>query len=150
MNHALPAALATLLLLSFPPPSQAAAQPPELPPEVGQWLERDQRQRWARMLDIGEAKFAEGSCSKCHGAGGKGGRGGPNLTDTEWIQSSGDLAGIRGVIFWGVRRRDFSDPKRPWEMNPSGGMTLEWGEIDALAAYVWSLSQGSGLERRSP
>ena len=78
------------------------------------------------MIQTGEELFSEGSCANCHGEGGSGGRFGPDLTDAAWVQGDGDLEGIRQVIFWGVRRRDFDDPDRRFEMNPQGGMDLEW------------------------
>ena len=64
------------------------------------------------------------------------------------MQSDGDLEGVWDTIFWGVRRRDFADESRRFEMNPQGGMELEWDEIGALAAYVWSLNNGDFLPRR--
>jgi mono/diheme cytochrome c family protein len=114
-----------------------------LPEEVRQFLERDQEQRWASMLAAGEERFNEGSCAKCHAAGGTGGKWAPDLTDDEWVQSDGSLMGIRETIFWGVRRRDFADESRRFQMHPGGGMQLEWEEYDALATYVWSLSRGA-------
>lgn len=128
----------------------AAAQParPELPAAVQEWLEADQLQRWATMLEQGEKLFNEGSCARCHGEGGKGGPWAPDLTDEQWEQTDGSLEQIREVIFWGVRRRDFKDPSRRFEMNPSGGMNLEWDQMRALAAYVWSLENGTFLPQR--
>jgi mono/diheme cytochrome c family protein len=128
--------------------AEAQQQARELPEEVSAWMERDQVRRWAELLREGQELFAGGSCTRCHGDGGTGGRSGPDLTDTEWVQSDGDLAGIRETVMWGVRRRDFADPGRRFEMNPSGGMDLEWGQMDALAAYVWSLSNGTQLPER--
>lgn len=61
------------------------------------------------------------------------------------VQSDGDLQGIWDTIFWGVKRDDFSDPARRFEMNPGGGARLEWDELSAVAAYVWSLSNGTYL-----
>lgn len=69
---------------------------------------------------------------------------GPDLADDTWLQSGGDLEGIRETIFWGVRRRDFADSSHRFEMNP------EWEDSDALAAYVWSLSNGSVLSQGWP
>ena len=126
----------------------AQQQEPQLPAEVSEWLERDQLRRWGQMIRTGEELFSEGSCANCHGEGGSGGRFGPDLTDAEWVQGDGDLEGIRQVIFWGVRRRDFADPGRRFEMNPQGGMDLEWEEIGAMAAYVWSLNNGTFLPQR--
>jgi mono/diheme cytochrome c family protein len=119
-----------------------------LPQSVKTWLEDDQVQRWSVLLETGKKKFNEGSCAKCHGTGGTGGKWGPDLTDDKWVQTDGSLEQIREVIMWGVRRSDFKDPNRRFEMNPSGGMMLEWDEMRALAAYVWSLNHGSFLPSR--
>lgn len=122
-----------------------SAQAPTLPDEVSEWLARDQAQRWALMIQQGDSIFNSGSCARCHGEAGAGGRFGPDLTDAEWVQSDGSLEGIRETIFWGVRRRDFSDETRRFEMNPGGGLNLEWNQYAALAAYVWSLSNETQL-----
>ena len=88
----LPVVFAVLAIVAVLVPwtgSEAAAQQqaPQLPAEVSEWLERDQVQRWAQMIQTGEKLFAEGSCANCHGEGGSGGRFGPDLTDAEWVQS---------------------------------------------------------------
>ncbi len=137
-----------VLVLGTGGDAAAQQQTSQLPAEVSEWLERDQVRRWAQMIQTGGELFGEGSCANCHGEGGSGGRFGPDLTDAEWVQSDGDLEGIRQVIFWGVRRRDFADPGRRFEMNPQGGMDLEWEEIGAMAAYVWSLNNGTFLPQR--
>ena len=123
----------------------SAQAPPRLPDEVSAWLARDQVQRWAQMIQQGDSIFNSGSCARCHGEAGSGGRNGPDLADSEWTQSDGSLEGIRETIFWGVRRRDFSDASRRFEMNPGGGLGLEWAQYASLAAYVWSLSNGTQL-----
>ncbi len=56
--------------------------------------------------------------------------------------------GIRETVFWGVRRREFADASPRFQMNPGGGMDLEWEDFDALAAYVWSLNNGTFLPER--
>ncbi len=126
----------------------AQQQAVELPAEVTRWMERDQVQRWARMIRRGQELFAEGSCANCHGEGGSGGNLGPDLTDTEWVQGDGSLENVFDTIFWGVRRRDFADPNRRFQMNPGGGMDLEFEDVGALAAYVWSLNNGTFLPQR--
>ena len=50
---------------------------------------------------------------------------------------------------WGVRRRDFADPSRRFQMNPSGGMELTHEDRQALTAYIWSLSNGTHLPGRN-
>ncbi len=116
-----------------------------LPIGVREWLERDQVQRWAQMIEEGNELFHDRSCVRCHGEGGTEGRWAPDLTDSEWVQSDGDLQGIWETIFWGVKREDLSDSTRRFEMNPGGGARLEWDQLSAVAAYVWSLSNGTYL-----
>lgn len=123
----------------------AQMQRPELPDEVKTWLEVDQRQRWANMIRTGSELFNEGSCVRCHGDGGAGGNNGPDLTDAEWVQGDGSLAAVQDTIFWGVRRADFADPGRRFEMNPQGGMSFDRAELRSIAAYVWSLNNGNFL-----
>ena len=139
---------AVLLLLGGAAiPSRAVAQDSQraLPDEVRVWLERDQVQRWAAMIGDGDSIFNSRSCRRCHGEGGSGGRNGPDLADATWVQSDGSLEGIRRTIFWGVRREYFADPSWRFEMNPGGGASLTWDEYAAVAAYVWSLSNGTYL-----
>jgi mono/diheme cytochrome c family protein len=153
-NRRAPLALVTLALafgLVLPAAGTANGQErqmPELPDTVKTFMERDQVRRWANLIETGGKLYAEGSCTRCHGEGGTSGRSGPDLTDAEWVQSDGSLDGIRETIFWGVRRKDFADPNRRFQMNPGGGMDLEWDDYDALAAYVWSLSNETGLPQR--
>ncbi|MEM7414948.1 MAG: c-type cytochrome [Gemmatimonadota bacterium] len=123
-----------------PAGAQQASAP--LPDEVREWLERDQAQRWAAMVREGNTLFNEGSCARCHGDAGSGGGNGPDLTDDAWGQSDGSLEGIRRTIFWGVQRQHMSSEWR-FEMNPGGGLDLEWNQYAALAAYVWTLSHGA-------
>ena len=129
-------------LVSF---AETQAQQAELPPEVSEWLARDQVQRWAAMIAEGDSIFNSQSCRRCHGDSGTGGRNGPDLTDTTWVQSDGSLDGVRRTIFWGVRREQLSDPAWRFEMNPGGGADPSWEQYSSLAAYVWSLSNGTHL-----
>jgi mono/diheme cytochrome c family protein len=126
--------------------AQAARNP--LPADAQQYMESDQFQRWARMIQVGDSLFNHGSCTRCHGENAKGGERAPDLTDKQWDHSDGSLEGIRETIFWGVRRRDFKNPDRRFEMNPTGGMSLSWDEVRSVAAYVWSLSNGNFLPPR--
>ena len=128
--------------------AETQAQEAQLPSDVREWLERDQMQRWGAMIEEGDSIFNSRSCRRCHGDAGSGGRNGPDLTDEVWVQSDGSLEEIRETIFWGVRRKDFSDPTRRFEMNPGGGIDLTWQQYASLAAYVWSLSNGTHLPGR--
>lgn len=86
----------------------------------------------------GAALFASARCTNCHGNAGEGGLRAADLTDGEWAQSSGDLAGIRATIVNGVPREQMKGGfPRPMD---AFGNRLSQQEIDALAQYVWSLS----------
>jgi mono/diheme cytochrome c family protein len=122
-------------------PQAVSPQTPELPAEVREWMSEAWQPRFLGMVAEGDSLFNSGSCQRCHGEKGSGGRWAPDLTDDEWVQSDGSLAGIFQTIFWGVRRRDFHDPNRRFEMNPKGGMSISWDQTRALAAYVWTLSR---------
>lgn len=122
------------------------AQQNPLPNEVQSWLEQDQLRRWATMVQTGDSLFNSGSCVRCHGEAGSGGRNGPDLADAEWVQSDGSLEEIRRTVFWGVRREHLSAGSTwRFEMNPGGGLDLAWTDYQALAAYVWSLGNGTFL-----
>lgn len=139
---------ATAALLCGAISAAAQANPNPLPEEVQAWLEQDQLQRWRALVVEGQTIFNEQSCARCHGEAGTGGSNGPDLADDSWGQSDGSLSGIRETIFWGVRRRDFSSSEWRFEMNPGGGIDLEWNQYAALAAYVWTLSNGTHLPGR--
>jgi len=141
-------ALVGLLLAGTPVWAQGRAV--ELPEEVQSWMARDQAQRFAVMISQGETLFAEGSCVRCHRDDATGSARGPDLTDAEWVQSDGSLEGIRRTIFWGVKREEFADANRRFEMNPGGGMGLEFDQYAALASYVWSLTNETGLPGGRP
>jgi mono/diheme cytochrome c family protein len=77
----------------------------------------------------------KGNCWTCHGKDAKGTPLGPDLTDGEWINIDGSIDSIRVVVQRGVPK-----PVRyPAPMPPLGGARLSRAEIEALAAYVFSL-----------
>jgi glucose/arabinose dehydrogenase/cytochrome c5 len=89
-----------------------------------------------RRLYSGE--IAGAPCAGCHGADGEGTPVGPDLVDSQWLWGKGELADIRRSIVEGVPH-----PKRfPSPMPPRGGATLTDPQVDAIAAYLWSASQG--------
>ena len=137
MRRVLPFVLLTVLIA---PAAASAQQGPPFPDAAREWLSRDLPFRFQAMIALGDSLFNNGSCTRCHGDDATGTRRAPDLTDAEWVQSEGDLEGIFQTIFWGVRRRDFADETRRFEMNPQGGMNITWDQTRALAAYVWSLT----------
>ena len=81
----------------------------------------------------GAAKFAV--CAACHGVGGKGNQalGAPNLSDKVWLHGWGDDA-IAAIVTAGKVN-----------VMPGQKDRLTPEQIHVLAAYVWSLSQGTRL-----
>jgi glucose/arabinose dehydrogenase/cytochrome c5 len=78
-----------------------------------------------------------GPCIGCHGADARGGPLGGDLTGGKWLWANGSLSSIRQVIENGVPH-----PKaHAGAMPPKGGAALSEADIDALAAYVWSISR---------
>jgi mono/diheme cytochrome c family protein len=78
------------------------------------------------------------TCYVCHGQDAKGTGVGPNLTDAEWLNNDGTLAGITGTIQSGVPK----PKKAPAPMPPMGGASLSPDQVKAVAAYVHSLGGG--------
>lgn len=93
------------------------------------------------MIATGGGMFNSGSCQRCHMQGGQGGGRGPALTDDQWLHSEGDLEGIRSTIISGVAEDEFKAGEYPYPMYEMGGMELDEDGLNALAAYVWSLTR---------
>ena len=78
-----------------------------------------------------------GPCIGCHGADARGGPLGGDLTGGKWLWANGSLSSIKQVIESGVPH-----PKaHAGAMPPKGGAALSEADVDALAAYVWSISR---------
>lgn len=96
----------------------------------------------AKLIALGDSIFhgqaGGGTCHVCHGQDAKGSAVGPNLTDGEWLNNDGTLAGITGTITSGVPK-----PKTaPAPMPPMGGASLSPDQVKAVATYVHSLGGG--------
>ena len=114
-------------------PPAAAAALTALPPDVpdGVTLER---------IAEGEAIFlGDGLCYVCHGVDGAGERGvGADLTDDVWWHSDGSHPSIARQVASGVgadRVRNALGAAMP----PLGGSDIDAEQVEAVAAYVWSL-----------
>jgi glucose/arabinose dehydrogenase/cytochrome c5 len=76
-----------------------------------------------------------GTCSGCHGPDGSGTPVGPKLTGSDWLWTTGSVRSLANLIEHGVPKpKRYNSP-----MPPKGGAKLSGEEVDALAAYVWSL-----------
>lgn len=90
------------------------------------------------MIAKGKTVFGgAGICMVCHGPEGKGVANlGADLTDDEWLHSDGTYEGILGTIEAGVPADKSSNGS---VMPPKGGAGISDEQMNAVAAYVWSL-----------
>jgi len=93
------------------------------------------------MVAQGKTLFqGAGICAACHGPEGKGVPNlGADLSDDEWLHSDGSWTGIAETILKGVSADKSSTGS---VMPPKGGSSLSDEQVRAVAAYVWSLSNG--------
>ena len=96
----------------------------------------------AKLIALGDSIFhgqaGGGTCYVCHGQDAHGSAVAPNLTDGEWLNNDGTLAGITGTIKSGVPQ----PKKAPAPMPPMGGASLSDDQVKAVATYVHSLGGG--------
>ena len=98
-----------------------------------------------QAIALGDSVFkgqaGGGTCYVCHGMEAKGGPVGPDLTDGQWLNGDGSLGFIASTVRQGVPQ-----PKQfPAPMPPMGGASLSEEHVNAVAAYVYSLShKGAG------
>ncbi|MBI4499609.1 MAG: c-type cytochrome [Gemmatimonadetes bacterium] len=85
---------------------------------------------------IFHGKMAGGTCFSCHGQDAKGTTLAPDLTDGQWLNTDGSREGIESVITNGVAK----PKKHQAGMPPMGGAKLSPDQVQAVAAYVYSLS----------
>ena len=89
------------------------------------------------MVTAGQAIFTgKGMCMSCHGPTATGTPLAPNLTDSEWLNISGEYADIQNLVRTGVP----APKEHPSPMPPMGGAQLTDQEIQQVAAFVYSLS----------
>lgn len=88
-----------------------------------------------RQVFLGKAGGA--ICTTCHGTNAKGLKGlGPDLTDGAWLHGDGSIAFLKTIIRTGVAKPKQSSAAMP----PYGGTPLKPEHLDAVAAYIHSLS----------
>ena len=93
------------------------------------------------LVALGEkvfkGKVGGAICTTCHGPGAKGMKGlGPDLTDGTWLHGNGSVAFLKSIIRSGVPNPKVAGAPMP----PYGGTPLEAEHLEAVAAYVYSLS----------
>lgn len=85
-------------------------------------------------------------CVQCHGSGASGSKGYPNLNDDDWLWG-GDLPAIHYTLTHGIRQPDH-EATRLSQMPAFAGV-LSNGEIDAVTAYVQTLSGKAKADSKS-
>jgi mono/diheme cytochrome c family protein len=95
----------------------------------------------AEMVDQGRTLFTgAGRCGVCHGPQGRGGSLGPNLTDAQWIWVEPGSPNMHAQIY-GIIRDGIENPRQyPAPMPAQGGGSLTVDQMNALSAYVMSIS----------
>ena len=85
-----------------------------------------------------ELYLDEALCASCHAEDGTGSGIGPDITDGEWIHIDGSFDSILQIIIDGVEVPQASMIPMP----PMGGGDITEAQARAVAAYVWSLTNG--------
>ncbi len=91
----------------------------------------------AAMITTGKTVYdGAGACYTCHGPAGAGTGLAPSLADAKWLHSDGSYAAIVKAVTAGVPA-----PKESMiPMLAKGGSQITADQINAVSAYVWSLS----------
>ncbi len=101
---------------------------------VSQIVANDELRRFATAAGAAVFKI---NCVQCHGSGAQGGVGYPNLNDDDWLWG-GSVDAIYQTISHGIRYE--ADPDTRVSQMPAFGEILKPEQIDAVAAFVASLS----------
>lgn len=93
-----------------------------------------------QMIALGDSIFhgqaAGGLCYTCHGPNAKGTQLAPDLTDSQWLNGDGSYQFIENTVTHGV-----PNPKQhAAPMPPMGGASLSQEQVQAVSAYVYSLT----------
>jgi mono/diheme cytochrome c family protein len=91
------------------------------------------------QFDRGAQLFTgSGGCMACHGMDGGGSQLGPDLTDAEWLHVDAPEADVIAQVI----RDGVAEPiEYPAPMPPMGGASLSADQVEALAAYVASITE---------
>ena len=79
------------------------------------------------------------TCTGCHGEDASGTSLGPDLTSGKWLWSDGSYAALAKTITDGVPQPKLYRAPMP----PMGGAVLTSDQVNAVAAYLWSLSHSA-------
>jgi glucose/arabinose dehydrogenase/mono/diheme cytochrome c family protein len=122
----------------------ATANPPEgTHPDAGSAMGPVPEGATREMVRLGEriyrGQVGGAACTGCHGESAQGTSLGPDLTGKKWLWSDGSYAGIAKTIIDGVSQpKQYRSP-----MPPLGGAQLTADQVNAVAAYIWSVSHAA-------
>ena len=92
----------------------------------------------AELISQGQQVFTTTTCFTCHGVNGAGTALAPNLTAGAWLNiENGTIEEIQQLVRTGVAQ----PVQFPAPMPPMGGAQLTDQQIEAVAAYVYSISR---------
>ncbi len=93
-------------------------------------------------VSLGDSLFNNGNCQRCHGKGGIGAANAPTLDGKKWLQlKTGSYEEIVKIVTEGVPQAAIKDSSHRFAMRPRGGnMNLTDPQVQAVAAYVWTLT----------
>jgi mono/diheme cytochrome c family protein len=95
------------------------------------------------LVAQGQQAYQSSVCVSCHGPNGTGTPLAPALNDNEWlwVEAGADMqTQITTIIKTGVSQP--KDPAHVAPMLPYGGVPIDDAQVDAIAAYIVSISQG--------
>ena len=93
------------------------------------------------MVAEGQTVFmGAGLCAACHGVDATEAVG-PDLTDGEWLIGDGTYPALVDQITQGVSAAEATNSMGAI-MPPKGGSAITDDQVKAVAAYVWTLSNG--------
>lgn len=124
------------------PAAPGAAASAGIVPAVGGALQELPPGVTPEMVERGREIFVgPGLCHTCHGRSGEGREGlGADLTDREWTHGDGSFEYLLDRIDRGVSAQASTSGV---PMPPRGGSGISDEEVEAVAAYVWTLSRSS-------
>jgi mono/diheme cytochrome c family protein len=96
----------------------------------------------AANVALGDSLFNNGGCQRCHGKGAVGAANAPALDGKKWLQlKTGSYDEMVKLITDGVAKEAIKDPAHKFPMRGRGGQAnYTDAQVQALAAYVWTLS----------
>mgnify|MGYP001814808286 FL=1 len=122
-----------------PPPAEEAQEPAPAAAPAAADMDLPEGVTAAMVAEGQQIFMGAGICFTCHMEGGVGGPLAPDLTDDEWLNIDGSYESIVQNIMTGV-----PEPKEyPGLMLPKGGAPITDEQVQAVGAYVWTLSNGS-------